>query len=161
MLKHQCLLSKHQAGRQRLHSMGIEHVEREISLRGYLLHGNRPDQDNHLPESLNPGLQQGRWFPLSKIIPLLDRSERWIPLPRLGWISPIDPVADDSFDPLEFAAYLREHFERSDSSIMICAVGDSESDRPAEIFRAMVTADSWPDCLQSDYQQAACIELSG
>ena len=146
MLNHQCRLSLHQAGRQALQSMGIQHVETEVSLRGYLLYEDRPDQDNHLPDLLNPALQRGRWLPVSRVIPLLNQFERWIPLPRLGWISPLDPQPDDSFEPLELAAYLREHFERSDSSIMICAVGDSGSGRPIEHVRVMVAADSWPDC---------------
>ena len=135
-----------EAGRQVLHSMGIEHVEREVSLRGYLLHSDRPDQDDHLPGLLNPDLQTGRWLPQSKVIPLLDQYERWMPLSRLGWISPIATVVDDGFEPVEFAAYLRQHFERSDSSIMICAWGYSEPDRPIEHFRVMVTPDSWPNC---------------
>ncbi len=146
MLNHQCRLSMHAAGRQLLQSIGIDHVETEISLRGYLLHDERSNQDPRLPDLLNPGLQTGQWSPVSKVIPLLERAERWYPLPRLGWISQLGPLVGDSYKPLEFAAFLRQHFAQSDASIMICAVGDNLTKRPIEQFRMMVTADSWPDC---------------
>ena len=146
MLNHQCRLSGLDAGRQLLDSMGISEVAAEISLRGYLLRSGLLAQEGDLPGPLNPDLRFGRWLPVSRVIPLLDQAECWVPLSRLNWVSRLDPVLDDGYEPAGFANYLRQHFERSDAALMVCAL-DNHGDGPAvERFRLMVAADCWPNC---------------
>ena len=144
MRNHQCQLSTTDAGRQLLGSMGIDQVKTEMSLRGHLLQGAQPNPGNHSLDLTSPDLRGDSWLPVSKVQPLLHQSERWTLLSSLEWISPINPRFDGSYEPDEFAAYLEQHFERSDAPVMICAVGTSESTGLIERFRMMVTPNNWP-----------------
>lgn len=145
MLNHQCRLSLHDAGREKLQAMGVGQIHREISLRGYLLGHDRFDPGNNLPDQVNPDCSKGSWLPVSKIVPILDRHERWMPLSRLEWISPVGNDPETGYAPSEFADYLRQQVEQSDLPIMIAALDASKLTRPNEAARIMVTPDSWPE----------------
>lgn len=144
MLIHQSQLSRIDAGRQLLESLGIPSVERQISLRGYLLFRLAQQANSVLPAALNPDLQRGLWLPLSELIPRLDQFGNWIELSRLHWMSPGFAETTTIYKPTDFAAYLQQHFEQSEASIMVSGSNRSRTAQASDCLRIMVTADNWP-----------------
>lgn len=146
MLNHQSQLSRYEAGRQQLLSLGIDKIDREISLRGYLLNPRQQIPHHSIPDPLNPKLLSGEWQTVSKIHPLLDRHEHWIALSRLNWVSPLSVYSGETYNPDDFRTFLRRHFAQSNTAIMIAALENQQTEHLTERFRVMLTPDCWPNC---------------
>lgn len=145
MLDHQCRLSATTAGKDRLQSLGIREVDKQISLRGYLFHREIRTPPNQADAPLNPDHQTGAWLPLGRLEPWLKSTRQWAILPSVNWISPPMPGGTEgSYSSTQLGDFLQNHFARRRSPVMVDAFDHGPGTKPGDAFRLMVTPDDWP-----------------
>jgi hypothetical protein len=126
-----------------LQQLGIDKLERQIEVKGYLFH---PDAANtRLPEAHNSAQAELYWYPLGDL-PQVNRSGSALPgwqhVPRSRWLAPLllaDKRAAEDEDKLR--ANLQHRFEkgRGPQILAYCDEGGYE------LYRCMVAPNNWPD----------------
>ena len=142
LLARQSRLAQTNAAREVLDQLGIEAVQREIELKGWLF---QPLADPlPAPDAHNPRRPMGTWLRMSGLSAYLDTCEAagYRLLPRLQWLSNAapDPSAE-TLKPGQVKQILRDHFERGARPQLVAALNESGF----EAQRFFVVGPGWPE----------------
>lgn len=137
----QLRLRDHPVAQHWLHSQGIQAIEPELLLKGYLF--------TPLEVSLEPpavaGDQhlQGRWLYLAQLEQLQPLGKHWLVLDKASWLSPAHALEEQLLSFAQLRAKLRQHFA-TDSRALLLAAMDEQGDHWRESDRYFVVPDHWP-----------------
>jgi hypothetical protein len=140
LVGHQSRLSDHPAAREALATLGIDHCERRIDIKGYLF---APPVGMAPPAGYNPQSPLQRWYSLSefKELPALDPDwTGWQKIPRRRWLSPFAVDRGELRSVDELLAMLQQRLEDSGRPVQIAACDEDGRER----YRCFVTPDHWP-----------------
>jgi uncharacterized protein len=138
LLTHQSRLSLHPAGRELLAQRGLEQPLREIALRGALF---QPVQDAlSPPPGYNTALPLGGWQVLQQWRNQVTAQARFVLLPRLRWLSPVQ-ASNETQSADELQAQLEQHFARGGRPLLVARVDDMG----CELERHFLASDRWPE----------------
>lgn len=145
LLSHQSRLSLHPAGAASLQALGIGAVQAQILMQGYLFYP--VDGPCDPPEEANPSHLRGHWVRIEDMDWWL-RSKgedlRYIPLPRLQWLSSLSQAMDgaEALDLDGLKAFVIQEFNRFPNPTLIAAC-NQHGGQWQEAFRFFVVNDWW------------------
>ena len=142
LLEHQILLSERAEAKKRLLALGIESVEKEIALKGYLF---QPEYDGlPAPPGYNEDCDMGRWVSCSSILSYLDGldAKTYMLMPKMRWLSALRcENPGKTLTEQDLLEQVNRHFERDHYPLMIAALDDSG----LESGRFFITPSNWPN----------------
>jgi hypothetical protein len=126
-----------------LQKLGIERLERQIEIKGYLFHPVAAS--TRLPAAHNPAQPESYWYSLDSL-PQMNSTGTALPgwqhVPRSRWLAPLflaDRLTAEDENTLQ--AKLQQRFETGRGP-QILAYCDEEG---CELFRCMVAPNCWPN----------------
>lgn len=142
LMQRQIRLGEHAAARSLLQDLGIETLQREVELKGYLF---RHFQQSHpLPAGFGEKRQPGHWLHLAQLDVFLQDSKASVfrVLPRLRWLS--SAISNDPGENLDAKALgnvLERHLAAQSRAVLVAALDGTG----LETYRFFVTGPDWPD----------------
>src|SRR5690606_17603283 len=138
----QLRLRENPVAQEWMHAQGIETVEPELLLKGYLFypleHTITPPAvagDHHL---------QGKWLYLRQLERLQPRSEHWLLLDKTCWLSPAQALAEQLLSFAQLEERIRQHFATSPRALLLAAMSEHQ-DVWQESGRYFIVPDFWPN----------------
>ena len=156
MLDHQIQLSTTPEGISTLLALGIQSIEPEISIKGYLFYNDDKNNNRERQEKadtpLNPLAKhhcQQQWRHMSQFLAEQYSYDFWCHLQKPNWTSPMFTHGDtDAIMTKEnLHAYLTEYFDTYERPLMLCGLTQHKERqyfRFHEQERFMITPDQWP-----------------
>lgn len=153
LVNHQIALSDHPEAKQCLHSLGINSLGKEITVKGMLFYAGEHHQ-SHCAQSthwLHPHHQHGLWYHWSSFARTINTQQHWLILDRQRWISPVRLSApvDSCLSSAALLAQLENHFQSNQQAVMICAMHSADHGT-VESARYFIVHDQWNVIIRKD-----------
>jgi hypothetical protein len=150
VLEHQLKLHQQPLAQQQLHALGVDTVEPQMLIKGYLfqpLSRCQPQTALPLPDYACNTSAHAQWLSLDQLSTVLDDQHPWHLLHKRHWPAP--PYAENLNDPLsadELNERVSHVIERENRPYLVIQSG-SDSSSPQALKRYFVTPPGWPHSL--------------
>jgi hypothetical protein len=141
LLNHQLPLSARPEAQAALAGLGIEQVQPQLWLAGYLFYpwpGLSQPPAGALDEHL-----RGRWLHRKDWVAFQNGSGRWQPIPRQTWLAPAREQEETLWSQEHFALWLEELEPDAQAQLLVRFEQDAQG-AWQEAERVFLVADAWP-----------------
>ena len=148
-LKYQKLIQKQSqlgytdAGRQLLANKGIDEIESQINLLGYLFYPL--DLSIGAPENADPNHLDGFWIRLSRLDELAKISGLWAIVDKPHWLAPVQESKEKLLSYKKLENFVHSHFDKFQRPLLIAKFTQNEHlNQLISREYGFIVPDSWP-----------------